>query len=49
MPNIVDICDQSKCVLDFEARKKWREKYPGACAMEYENIIQIVIRNLHRF
>ena len=44
LPNIFDISDQSKCLLDFEARKKWRGKYPGACAMEYENIVQIVIR-----
>ena len=44
LPNITDINDQSRCLLDFEARKKWREKYPGACTMEYENIVQIVIK-----
>ena len=32
--------------MDFEARKKWRAKYPGACAMEYENIVQIVIKTI---
>ena len=39
-----NIMDQSRCLLDFEARKKWRGKYPGACAMEYENNVQIVIK-----
>ena len=41
-----DIYDESYCLLDFEARKKWRAKYPGACAMDYENIIQIVIKTI---
>ena len=38
--------NQSKCLVDFEARKYWRAKYPGACAIEYENIVQIVIKVL---
>ena len=41
--NVTDIENRSKCVLDFDARKKWRSKYPGACALEYESIIQIVL------
>ena len=27
-------------MLDFNARKKWRTQYPGACAIGYESIIQ---------
>ena len=30
-------------MLDFNARKKWRAQYPGACAIEYESVIQVVI------
>ena len=46
IPNVEDIMNQSKCLVDFEARKCWRAKYPGACAIEYENIVQIVIKVL---
>ena len=38
--------NQSRCLVDFEARKYWRAKYPGACVIEYENIVQIVIKVL---
>ena len=30
-------------MLDFNVRKKWRAQYPGACAIEYESVIQFVI------
>ena len=43
LPSIGDIQDKSKCLLDFNARKKWRTDYPGACAIEYESVMQIVI------
>ena len=43
LPSIEDIEDKTKCLLDFNARKKWRAKYPGACAIEYESVIQVVI------
>ena len=43
LPNINDIEDKAKCILDLNARKTFRLKYPGACALEYESIIQIVI------
>jgi len=43
IPSIEDIEDKARCVLDFHARKKWRAKYPGACAIEYESVIQVVI------
>ena len=29
--------------MDFNARKKWRSKYPGACVTEYESMMQVVI------
>ena len=43
LPSIDDIEDKAKCLLDFNARKKWRAKFPGACAIEYESVIQVVI------
>ena len=46
LPSIDTICDNSKCLLDFNARKKWRKQSPGACALEYESMLQIVIENL---
>ena len=46
IPSIDDIQSQQKCLLDLTARKKWRAKYPGACELEYENVIQIVINIL---
>ena len=46
LPSTEDISNQHKCLLDLTARKKWRAKYPGACALEYESIIQIVIHIL---
>ena len=43
LPSINDIEDKAKCLLDFNARKKGRAQYPGACAIEYESVIQVVI------
>lgn len=43
LPSIDDIEDLVKFLLDFNARKKWRAKYPGAYSIEYENVIQVVI------
>ena len=46
LPSIDQIQDQSYCLLDFNTRKKVRSKYPGACALEYQSILQIVINIL---
>jgi len=43
LPTISDICSESNCLIDFNARKKWRSKYPGACVTEYQSVLQIVI------
>ena len=43
LPSIDDIEDKAKYLLDFNSRKKWRAKYPGTCAIEYESVIQVVI------
>ena len=43
IPSIDNIEDRSECLLDFNARKKWRADYPGAYAIEYESVMQIVI------
>ena len=39
----------SVCVADFNLRKETRLMYPGACALEYESIVQIVIKCLFRW
>ena len=46
LPSIEQIQDQNYCLLDFNTRKKLRSKYPGACALEYQSIVQIVINIL---
>ena len=46
LPDINDILDDSRCLADFNARKKWRVKFPGACVTEYESIMQVVINIL---
>ena len=38
--------DQSKCLLGLHIRQKGIGKYLGACAIEYESMIQIVIKIL---
>ena len=43
LPTISDICSESNCLIDFNARKKWKSKYPGACVTEYQSVLQIVI------
>ena len=39
----------SVCVADFSLRKETRLMYPGACALEYESMVQIVIKCLFRW
>ena len=46
LPSLDDIEDQKYCLLNLNTRKNLRAKYPGACAVEYESIIQIVINVL---
>jgi len=46
IPDIDDIENQQYCLLDLKTRKDLRAKYPGACALEYQSIVQIVIEIL---
>ena len=39
-------CSKGDCIADFNLRKKTRLTYPGACSLEYQNIIKIVIEDL---
>ena len=39
-------CTQGECVADFNLRQKTRLTYPGACSLEYQDIIRIVIEDL---
>ena len=34
------------CIADFELRAQQRIKYPGACSLVYESLMQIVIKCL---
>ena len=34
------------CIADFNLRKKDRITYPGACSLEYQNVIKILIEDL---
>lgn len=36
-------------MIDFEFRKKTRLRYPGACSLEYQSIIQIVLECLFQW
>ena len=37
------------CIADFKLRKEARLMYPGACALEYKSIVQIVINCLFQW
>eukprot|EP00956_Cyclotella_meneghiniana_P030551 scaffold77192_cov37-Cyclotella_meneghiniana.AAC.5 len=39
-------CSESECIMDFELRKKLRCTYPGACSLEYQNLMNILIEDL---
>ena len=39
-------CPEEDCVADFNLRQRVRFTYPGACSLEYQNIIKIVISGL---
>ena len=43
LPSIDNIKRKGIFLLDFNARNNWREKYIGACAIEYESVIQVVV------
>ena len=39
-------CTDAECVTDFELQRDTRQLYPGACALEYESIVQVLIKAL---
>lgn len=41
--------DDDQCIADFELRKKYRLRYPGACSLEYQSLIQIVLHCLFQW
>ena len=41
--SIHDIDDKAKCLLDFKAKKNRRATYSGACTIEYDSVIQVVV------
>ena len=43
LPSIYDVEDKAKCLLDFNARKTWRARYPGAYVIEHGGILQVLI------
>ena len=42
MPTTEDMMDPDKCFMDLKMRKHIRARYPGACSLEYQNIMDIV-------
>ncbi|EJK72421.1 hypothetical protein THAOC_06050, partial [Thalassiosira oceanica] len=45
LPSAENMTDED-CILDFVLRKKQRTARPGACSMEYQNAMDIVLRCL---
>lgn len=39
-------CSNELCIADFNLRKKDRITYPGACSLEYQSVIKILIEDL---
>ena len=37
-------CTDADCVADFKLHRDTRQMYPGACAIEYESIVQVLIK-----
>ena len=37
------------CLADFVFRKSYRLRYPGACSLEYQSVVQIVIESLFQW
>ena len=35
-------CSENKCILDFSLRAKTRTKYPGACSLFYQEVVQFM-------
>ena len=40
LPSLLSTNDE--CIVDFNFRKRSQLSYPGACALEFESIIQII-------
>ena len=40
---MLDITSEDYCLLDLKLYKNARSRSPGACALEYESVIQVVI------
>ncbi|KAL7525509.1 hypothetical protein ACHAXR_005955, partial [Thalassiosira sp. AJA248-18] len=40
---------QKECIADFTLRKKIRSKYPGACSLEYQSLMNIVVECLFQW
>ena len=45
LPSLDSMTD-TQCIADFNLRRDARSKYPGACALEYQSIVQILIKEL---
>ena len=39
-------CSDTDCLMDFRIRRDTCINYPGACAIEYQSIVQIVLKLL---
>ena len=46
IPTVEDFLDEENCLMDLALRRKVRLSNPGACALEYESVMQVVIEVL---
>lgn len=44
LPNLD--CSEADCLADFRLRKKIRLDYPGACSLEFQSLMQILVDKL---
>ena len=40
------MCSEAECIADMRLRKKIRLMYPGACSLEFQSLMQILIETL---
>ena len=43
LPNLK--CSEEDCLADFVLRRDTRMKYPGACLLEFQSVMQIFSQN----
>ena len=42
LPTQEQMTDPQFCIMDLKHRKRIRANYPGACSLEYQNVMDVV-------